>query len=53
MLNTLQRRYLLNVLNKFKKNQLPIFDFISGGAEYRFIDDIYQILMRKFEQGQN
>ena len=51
MLNTLQRRYLLNVLNKFKKNQLPIFDFISGGAgvgKSKLIDAIYQTLMREF-----
>ena len=51
MLNTLQRRYLLNLLNKFRYTTEPIYDFISGGAgvgKSKLIDAIYQTLMREF-----
>lgn len=48
-LNVKQRDYLMHLMHKFKTNQLPIYDFISGGAgvgKSQLIKAIYQSLLR-------
>lgn len=50
-LNTKQRDYLMHIINKFKSNSLPVYDFISGGAgvgKSQLIKAIYQSLLRVF-----
>lgn len=50
-LNTKQRDYLMHIIDKFKSNSLPVYDFISGGAgvgKSQLIKSIYQSLLRLF-----
>lgn len=50
-LNDKQRDYLMDIISTFKSNQLPIYNFVSGGAgvgKSRLIKAIYQSLIRTF-----
>ncbi len=51
MLNEKQRKYLINLINIFKGNKDPFYDFITGGAgvgKSKLIDAIYQTMIREF-----
>ncbi len=51
ILNEKQRKYLINLVAKFKNHKLPIYDFITGGAgvgKSKLIAAIYQTLIREF-----
>lgn len=53
-LNTKQRDYLMHIINQFKSNSLPLYDFISGSAgvgKSILIKAIYQSLLRVLRSG--